>query len=246
VNSPSATERLVAALERHADPSKRAWWERYVKGAQFLGVPMASTRSVALDWWKSVDTDDPVGDCLDLGTHPVTEVKLAGVAVMERILVPTGAMDARHLRSVRRTIDAGGYDDWNACDWLCVKVLGPIAASSAAADQRAVLDWTEGSVTWTKRAGLVSFVNLVSEPPAWDGFDEAFLTAAATNAADGRRFVQTSVGWTLRELSHRAPELVTEFLEEHWQRMSRESLDNATKALPPDVRGSLRSRAPSP
>ena len=67
---------LVTRLEAAADEAKQLWWTNYVKGALFLGVPMAHTRAIALDWYRSGESSDPVGLCLELGCDPISEHKI--------------------------------------------------------------------------------------------------------------------------------------------------------------------------
>jgi 3-methyladenine DNA glycosylase AlkD len=192
---------------------------------------MAQTRSIALDWFRAGGFDDPVGLCLDLGSHQISEMKLAGIAIMEHDLVPNALMDAGDLVRIRRALHSGSYDDWNTCDWMCVKVIGRLVDGAQPADHRSVLAWTSSDVLWEKRAGLVGFVNHLPHTELSAGLDEAFLTAAATIVTDQRRFAQTAAGWTLRELSHREPGLVRTFVDRHGSSMSGEARTSATRLL---------------
>jgi 3-methyladenine DNA glycosylase AlkD len=222
---------LVSRLETAADESKQRWWTNYVKGAEFLGVPMAQTRSIALKWFRAGEFSDPVGLCLDLGIHPISEMKLAGIAIMEHVLVPNGDMNGADLERVQHALADGAYDDWNTCDWLCVKVIGRLVDGAPRTDHDRVLAWSSSNVLWEKRAGLVGFVNLLPQREPSVGFDRSFLATAATVVADDRRFAQTAAGWTLRELSHREPELVRDFVRDHGGLMSSEALFSATRFL---------------
>ena len=57
--------------------------------------------------------------------------------------------------------------------------------------------------------------NVAVEPELFEGFDELLLSVCRANAEDDTRWTQTSVGWLLRELSHREPEIVQQFLIGH-------------------------------
>jgi 3-methyladenine DNA glycosylase AlkD len=59
------------------------------------------------------------------------------------------------------------------------------------------------------------------------------------------RFVQTGVGWVLRELSSSDEDRVIGFVEANLDRFSREGLKNATKYLPPEVAEHFRRTHPS-
>jgi 3-methyladenine DNA glycosylase AlkD len=233
---------LADLLRQRADTRKAAWWSDYVKGARFLGVPMAETRSIALEWWDGLDdAGDPVDTCLDLGRHRISEVRLAGIAIMEHRLVPGGDLTAPSLERVRGALDDGAYDDWNTCDWLCVKVLGPLLSSPEPHVHADVLAWSASDTLWTRRASVVAFVNLIGPAEPSPGFDEAFASTAGLLLEDGRRFVQTAVGWTMRMFATRRPREAAAFLEDHIDVISREALDNATKGLPDEQRSALRA-----
>lgn len=233
------TSGLEAELRKLGDPQKREWWTNYVKGADFYGVPMADLRHVAIRWWHNEHRIDQLTQALALFAHPITEVKLAGVAIMERVLQPTGALTASDLPQFRAALDAGALDDWNTCDWFCVKVLNRLKATGEPTDHAALLAWSDSTTVWTKRSALVGFVGLLAEAEPSDGFDHRFLMTVGEIASDERRFCQTAIGWTMRELSIRNPSDAEDFIERHLSELSRESVTNAVKRLEPESRSRL-------
>ena len=230
---------LEEALKSRSDVAKQAWWSNYVKGAAFYGVPMADTRRIGLKWWQESNRTDPLREALLLGQHPITEVRLAGISILERVLIPDGLLSASDLSLLRAAMEDGAFDDWNTCDWFCVKVLHRLMDAGPRDAHIALLSWSDSSNLWTKRAALVGFVNLLPEREPSEGFDLKFIGSAGSVVADERRFCQTSIGWTMRELSAREPELVEDFLGDHLAAISREAITNASKKLHPSVRRSL-------
>lgn len=235
------TTGLEQELRINSDASKRAWWSNYVKGADFYGVTMADTRRIGLAWWRSTDHDEPVGEALALGHHPITEMRLAGISIMERIMIPDGTMGRDDLPRLKLAMDTGAFNDWNTCDWLCVKVLHQLMEDASSSTHAEMLSWSYADTLWTKRAALVSFVNLIPRTEPSSGFDGRFTEAASRIAQDKRRFCQTAVGWAMRELSVRNPSAVEQFLLDHIALLSREAINNATKKLDTQTRVSLLS-----
>ena len=95
-----------------------------------------------------------------------------------------------------------------------------------------VIEWTRCDELWVRRAGLVAFVNLAPRgDAALPRLTERVIAGAERNATDRRRFVQTSVGWVLRELSASAPEAVRRFLSERGDELSAEARRTASKKL---------------
>ncbi len=233
------TTELEHDLKSLAEPSKRDWWTNYVKGAEFYGVAMAGVRRVGIHWWDSKQHDDPVSDALALCSHPITEVRLAGVAIMEHVLMPAALLSAVDLPRIRATLDDGALDDWNTCDWFSVKILNRLMKEGDRADHVALLGWHDSRTLWTRRSALVGFVNLLAHTEPSSGFDDQFLATAGELANDDRRFCQTAIGWTMRELSARRPSAVEVFVEDHLARLSRELITNAVRRLEPDIRTRL-------
>ena len=230
---------LEEELQAHSDPAKRAWWSNYVKGAAFYGVPIADTRRIGLRWWQGSHHANPLAEALALGQHPITEIKLTGISILERSLVPSGDLSASNLRQLRAAMDDGAFDDWNTCDWFCVKVLHRLMDGGAPDAHMELLSWSESSILWAKRASLVGFVNILPKHEPSEGFDGRFVDSANMVSLDKRRFCQTSIGWTMRELSLRKPAVVESFLEDRLANLSREAITNASKKLTPPFRRHL-------
>ncbi len=237
----SLAERFAAdvsvGLERQSNPDTKQWWERYMKGeARFRGVKMADTRRVVTDLvarhnLNDADAEDYLATALRCISQPWTEDKLAGVLLLAEHGLPT--LRIGHLRDLAEPLATGMITDWNVCDWYCVKVLGPFITNQAdvEARARAVGAWVTTESLWQRRAGAVSFVYHAStEPELFPGFTDLIIGICETNMTDPTRWSQTSVGWLLRELAHRRPELVAEFVAEHPE-LSLEARRNALKHI---------------
>lgn len=51
--------------------------------------------------------------------------------------------------------------DWNTCDWLCVRVLGPLIERHGEVAARTIAGWRDAAGLWRRRAAVVAFVDLV-------------------------------------------------------------------------------------
>lgn len=229
-------EDVAVRLESVADPTTKAWWERYLKGeAAFRGVKMAAIRRIVAEVVAAhrIDVDDP--DVVIAHFHgcvrrPWTEDKLAGVLLVAEHGLASLGLD--HVDALARPLADGSLADWNAVDWYCVKALGPyvVAGDEPEARCRAIAAWVHAEGLWQRRAGLVTFVGHAAGPEPFEGFTDLILDAAGTNAGDPARWSQTSVGWVLRELAHRVPDRVRGFVEAHPE-LSAEARKNALKHL---------------
>jgi 3-methyladenine DNA glycosylase AlkD len=242
---------LVTKLQRRLDavavPATRVWWEKYMRGtAAFRGVKMADIRSCVHSWWdadvaaaKIGDADAHKGVALELMRERMSEDKLAGVVTLAERL--RDSLRETDLPRFQALFDEGHLADWNVVDWLCVKVLGPLAQRSEAL-ARGVAGWKRGSTIWQRRAASVSFVYLAARGDAnFSGFTEMLVNVCETTIKSSERFAQTGVGWPLRELasnpaSHPA---VVDFVRRNVAHMSRECLQSTVKKMPANLQREL-------
>jgi 3-methyladenine DNA glycosylase AlkD len=230
--TPSALplDDLQADLAAHAVESKREWWERYLKGqASFRGVPTPDIRRLARAWWERHDGDTlPPGEqleaCLALLRCPLTEDKLAGMLLLRERLIPAGAIDwTAALPRFAELYPAGHLADWNAVDWFCVRVLGPLIEASGEACATAIAAWVDADGLWQRRSAVVAFVDLAVS----GGYADLIVRTAERLVTDQERFAQTGVAWVMRELSGSRPDLTEPFLERYADEMSHEARKQA-------------------
>ena len=239
---------LQVQLNARATAATREWWTKYLRGAaSFRGVKMGDVRTAMHAWFE----EEQLGKRLSVGKQKdlaltlleedYTEDKLAGVLFLQEILLPAGALEWRSdLPRFARLFDRGYIRDWNVCDWFCVKVLGPLVEEQGEACARAISGWRESYGVWQRRASVVAFANLASEGDQnFPGFTEMVLDNCSHLLESQERFVQTGVGWVLRELSRSDEDRVVGFVEANLDRLSREGLKNATKYVPRELAGRL-------
>jgi 3-methyladenine DNA glycosylase AlkD len=237
-------ERLQLRLNARATAATRQWWTKYLRGtASFRGVKMGDVRKAVHAWFEEERLGErfSAGQQKDLALmlleEDYAEDKLAGVLVLQEILLPAGALDWRSdLPRFARLFDGEYIRDWSICDWLCVKVLGPLVEQQGESCARAISKWREANSVWQRRASVAAFVNLASKGDQnFPGFTEMVLENCSHLLGSQERFAQTGVGWILRELSRSDHGRVIVFVEANVDRFSREALKNASKYLPPEV-----------
>ena len=249
VGSTDLIRDLQGRLDLHASPKTKAWWEAYLKNAiPFRGVKMGDVRRALHAWYadRSIGSALSLGDQKDLALalfrEDYAEDKLAGTLFLQEILLPAGGIDwEEDLLRFADLFDQGWINDWNLCDWFCVKVLGPLVAQEGKACAREIAGWSHADKLWQRRASVVAFVNLAKEGEAnFVGFTGLVLGACAQTVKSPERFSQTGTGWVLRELSLAEPARVTAFAEDYLCALSSEGLRYATEKLPESTRGELK------
>jgi 3-methyladenine DNA glycosylase AlkD len=235
---------LSDRLRRHSDPAKKTWWENYLKGViEFYGVPMAAIRKVVHGWAEDhrFDSDLLRGLAIDSLRSPIAEEKLAGILMMQELLLPTSELEsARDLPLIAAVFDDGDIYDWNTTDWLCVRVLGPMIEADGQPTASILAGWTDAPTLWRRRSAAVAFVPVATRgDQLFEGLVDIVLTVCASNITDSERFAQTGVGWVLRELSDAEPERVYQFVLANRGMMSREAVRMAASRMGDQERSSL-------
>ena len=219
-------------LHKNADPKVKEWWEGYVKqSAPFRGVKMPVIRSVLHQWHKefvenNLTVERQMELALALFYEKYTEDKLAGILFLQEILLPAGAI--RYEKDIDRfaaLFIAGGIYDWNVCDWLCMKVLGPLIQKEGQQCAGRISKWRSAENLWQARASLVAFVKVAEDRSYYPLVQRSCETLIKRE----ERFAKTAAGWILHDISKYDKSFVKKLIKKDIEKFSVESLRNATK-----------------
>jgi len=98
--------------------------------------------------------------------------------------------------------------------------------------------WNAAPSEWLRRISLTSLIH-------YSGKNAVFLAPAqmlpllANCVADHRKYIELAVGWVLRELAHRHPDAVADFLECHAANLSSRAFARAVEQCAPAQRARL-------
>jgi 3-methyladenine DNA glycosylase AlkD len=155
---------ITADLQKAAIPAKKVWWEKYLKGViSFYGVPMDGIRTIVRAAYDDNDSLTKI-TAFELLRGDVAEQKLAGILILQ--LVPHCQLTVDDLTGELHTLFADGYiQDWNTCDWLCVKALSDLVGTNDEVVKVLQTSWCHSTTSlWQKRASLVAFVQNSTHP----------------------------------------------------------------------------------
>jgi 3-methyladenine DNA glycosylase AlkD len=243
-------EDLQRRISRHATEASRRWWTQYLRGeAQFRGVKMGDIRSTVHTWvadynlGHALRPDERFNLVAKLVRQRHTEDKLAGILLLDEVLIPAGEINAqRDVPEIAGWFDEGHLADWNIVDWTCVKALNSLVAAEGGEAGKRILSWCHADCLWRARASVVTFANVTSAAETlFPGFRESFLAACGTVLQRPERFAKTGVGWALRGIGEVDPKRLDAFIDENLGLFSIEALRNAVKRLPADRAGALLS-----
>jgi 3-methyladenine DNA glycosylase AlkD len=126
-------------------------------------------------------------------------------------------------------------NSWAYVDWIAPKVIGDVIARDVGL-RRHLVRWARDKSFWVRRAALLAEHDALR---AGRG-DFALWARLAAGMIDEREFfIRKAIGWVLREVSKKRPELAYAFLNAHRKHISRLSLQEGAKYLDASQRRTL-------
>lgn len=239
---------LQEQLTQASDRKTKDWWEAYMKHVlPFRGLKLPQVRAVLHGWIKTENflhqpLPQQFSTALALIQEPWGEDKLAGILILQEVLIKRKLIQwETDLPKFAEFFDAGYIQEWNTCDWFCVKVLNPLIKQQGKPCAMAIMDWCHAENFWRRRASVVSFVNLAKQGDRnFPEFTELLLKTCEVVICSPERFAQTGTGWALRELGLADQTAVVHLIETHSTQFSSEGLRYAIEKMPPDLQTQLK------
>jgi len=167
----------------------------------------------------------------------VHELRAAAIGVLER---DRGTLDDRDMPWLIGLVRKS--KSWAYVDWIAPKVIGEVIAREPGARKHLAV-WARDDDFWVRRAALLAEHDALRA----GGGDFALWSRLAAPMLDEREFfIRKAIGWVLREVSKKRPELAYGFLTKHRNRVSRLSLLEGAKYLPAPNRKALGLPAKAP
>ena len=234
VATPKAARRFFERRYRAAGSAKRAVGTKaYLKSdMRFYGTTMPEIRSAVNEFAREHPdlTRAQLRRIVDeLWSSDVFEVRSAGVALLSRYAELLTERDLTWLVGfVRRS------KTWAHVDWLAADVIGGVVGESRTALRR-LPAWARDENFWVRRTALLAQLRTLSHQA---GDFPLFARLAAPMLEEREFFIRKAIGWILREVSKKRPDLTFVFLRENLGKVSGLTLREGAKYLP----GSYRRR----
>jgi 3-methyladenine DNA glycosylase AlkD len=126
---------------------------------------------------------------------------------------------------------------WAHVDWVATKLVGTVVSRLPAAARRAhIRRWARDPDVWVRRTALLAQHDVLR---AGGGDFPLFAAIAVPMLGDKEFWIRKAIGWVLREVSKRRPELVFAFLRRHRQQLAGLTFREGSRQLPPRLRAQL-------
>ena len=235
MESLQLAEELERELRAVGDAQRAAGAKAYLKSElEFIGVAAKPLRAVA----RSFLTHHPglgrvslVSLVRTLWDRPVFELKAVAVALLERRTEDLVSGDLALVEDLLRRSHT-----WALVDWLCTKVASPLVDRDPPTAAIVLERWSRDDDFWLRRASMLA--QLPSLRAGGGDFD-LFASFASRMVGEKEFFIRKAIGWVLRDVGKKRPELAYEFLLRHIDQVSALTLREGSKYLPDEQREAL-------
>ncbi len=241
----SQVEAIQLRLIELGDPERAIWIRDYLHGEQVhLGVGQPALRATARELQRELGElahARRLALLERLWAAGVYDLRALAVALVERW---QRALIGEDLVWIERWLVEA--ETWALVDWLAVPILGTFVEREPDLAHPVLDRWALDSNFWLRRAAMLALlVPLRAGRGDFDrfaGYALAMLPMTRESSAEARKFIDKAIGWILREVGRKRPELTRGFLDEHLAELAGLSVREATKSLPAEERASALAR----
>jgi 3-methyladenine DNA glycosylase AlkD len=231
---PGAVAFFTRRLRRAGSASRAIGEKAYLKSdLRFWGTPQDAIREAVREYCAAhpdLRRTDLRAIAETLYATDVHELRAAAIGVLERSRKPLVDRDLPWLIALVRKSKS-----WAYVDWIAPKVIGDVIGRDPMSRKRLAV-WAKDEDFWVRRTALLAEHDVLRA----GGGDFTLWSRLATPMLEEREFfIRKAIGWVLREVSKKRPELTYEFLRTHHDRVSRLSLQEGAKYLPAAQRKAL-------
>ncbi|MHA2377850.1 MAG: DNA alkylation repair protein [Candidatus Thorarchaeota archaeon] len=219
---------LKGNLLGQEDREKAMHVAKYMKTSdlRFLGIQIPQIRKTARKHIRGFAVEN-LPQVIDLlWKEEVFDFRLAAIEIMEKYSAEGDQSIA--LQMVSDMID--DIDTWSLTDPLCIVCLGTLLIRDWSIE-KTLASWRESKNFWRRRATVLPYLHLSKKRFHRPSYTVRILDAMKPHLSDREFFVGKAVGWVLRELSKREPEIVRGYIEENKSKMTRLAIREGSKKL---------------
>ena len=231
---PGAVTFFTRRLRRAGSAARAKGEKAYLKSdLRFWGTSQDSIRAAVRDYCEAhpdLTRADLRVIAETLYATDVHELRAAAIGVLEHDRETLDDRDIPWLIALVRKSKS-----WAYVDWIAPKVIGDVIARDPRARKRLSV-WAKDGDFWVRRTALLAEHDALRA----GGGDFALWSRLAASLLEEREFfIRKAIGWVLREVSKKRPDLTYAFLRKHRDRVSRLSLLEGAKYLPAPKRKTL-------
>lgn len=224
-------ESIVALIEKRlregATPERAEKEKSYLKSdLVFLGATVPAIRKVTRKILKehdNLESSEILAVVDHLWSTGIHELRRSAVEILEAKVNEISPDDiGRVERLIRESFT------WALADNLAACVVGPLVEQHRELVE--VMDrWSSDPDFWIRRSALLSHLRSLRRG---EGDFDRFCSYADTMLEEREFFIRKAIGWVLREIGRKRPELVVAWLEPRLDRVAGLTLREALRHVP--------------
>ena len=225
---PAVADGLKGDLLGQEDTEKAVHIAKYLKTSdlRFLGIQVPQIRRTARKHIRDLAVEKLPRIIDLLWKEEVFDFRLAAIEIMEKYSAKGDKSIA--LQMISDMID--DIDTWALTDPLCSVCLGTLLIRDWSIE-KTIASWRRSENFWRRRSTVLPYLHLSKKGVHKPEYTDTILRALKPHLSDKEFFVGKAVGWVLRELSKREPEVVRGYIEEHRDVMTRLAIREGSKKL---------------
>ncbi len=218
---------LEVRFEAAGDAAKATQMKAYMKSdLAFFGVDQAALRSACRELAKA-HADEPIDSFVAAADGLIRsryfEVRSAAIGLLER---RRNELGPAHLDLLIDWVRVTAC--WAHVDWIATKLVGRVIERHPK-ERRCIERWARDEHMWVRRTALLAQLD---ELRAGKSGDFALFARVAVPMLEEKEFfIRKAIGWVLRDVSKKRPELTRRFVADHDAQMSGLTKREASKYL---------------
>ena len=224
---------LIKTLQMLADKEKSQFLQRffktgkgqYAEGDIFWGIKVPETRQVAKAYRGM-----PIVELGKIMKNPVHEVRLCGLLILVEKFNKANEADKKQIIDFYLA-NTQYINNWDLVDLSCYKILGNYLLDKP---RDVLYHLAKSENMWEQRIAIVTTLAFIRNSE----FDDT-LSISEMLLDHRHDLIHKAVGWMLRELAKKDEFLMLQFIEKHYNRLSRTTLRYAIERLPEKQRKNI-------
>ena len=226
-------ELLIESMHALADKEKAQFLQRffktgkgqYAEGDIFWGIKVPETRQVAKAY-RSL----PFSEIKKVVANPVHELRLCGLLILVEQFKKASETDKKDIFDFYLS-NTQYINNWDLVDLSAYNIVGNYLLDKP---RDILYRLAKSKNMWEQRIAIVSTWAFIRNRELDDT-----LAISELLLDHPHDLIHKAVGWMLRELSKRNESAMLDFVEKHYNRLSRTTLRYAIERLPEDIRKNI-------
>ncbi len=221
-------QRIFSDLKVQGDEERAKQVAGYMKTSdlRFFGVSLPDIKKTVKKNIKEIPLEYLISPMKELWNESVFECRRAAIDIMD-VYTRKGDIQ-KAVCIISDFID--DVDTWALMDPLGSPCLGTLLRRDTSIES-VFKRWAESENFWRRRASIIPYLNLALKANYREEYAPMILDALKPHLSDSEFFVAKAVGWVLRELSKRSPEIVRGFINENEVIMTKLAIREGSKKL---------------